>query len=98
MISAMLWFSDRFKIAFGEAFDACVVMNRSFIGSWRRYSATLAAIYIGNVMSIRSDGRQGANTVLYVCFLLSTRLNSGASGSASDLGRKTIITRFCKKS
>jgi len=46
MISAMLWFSDRFKIAFGEAFDACVVMNRSFIGSCRRYSATLVAIYI----------------------------------------------------
>ena len=46
MISAMLWFSDRFKIALGEAFDACVVMNRNFIGSWRRCSATLAAIYI----------------------------------------------------
>jgi hypothetical protein len=30
----------------GEAFDACVVMNRNFIGSWRRYSATLAAIYV----------------------------------------------------
>ena len=46
MISAMLWLSDRFKIALGEAFDACVVINRSFIGSWRRYSATLAAIYV----------------------------------------------------
>ena len=47
MISAMLWFKDRFRMALGEAFDACVVMNRSFIGSWRRYSATLVAIYIG---------------------------------------------------
>jgi hypothetical protein len=46
MISAMLWFNDRFRMALGEAFDACVVMNRNFIGSWRRYSATLAAIYI----------------------------------------------------
>ena len=47
MISAMLWFNDRFRMVLGEAFDACVVMNRSFIGSWRRYSAALVAIYIG---------------------------------------------------
>jgi hypothetical protein len=74
-------------------------MNRSFIGSWRRYSATLAAIYTEQFdeHTLAMDEKK-INTVLYVCFLLSTRLNSGASGSESDLGRKTIITRFCKKS
>ena len=44
----MLWFNDRFKIALGEAFDACVDVNRSFMGSCRRYSATLTAIYMSH--------------------------------------------------
>lgn len=70
MISAMLWFSDRFKIAFGEAFDACVVMNRSFIGSWRRYSATLAAIYIEQFDEHTLAMDDQKNQYRVVCLLL----------------------------
>ena len=40
----LLWLSDRFKTALGAPLVGCVVVNRSFIGSWFRRSATLAAI------------------------------------------------------